>query len=103
MGGPAGGSKRGRKRARRDTSTASEDEAISGSRLNALMSLVARVFARQQAQQMPRPELLEAVNAGVVDGEDVFDDEEFNAGLRVMEARNKLLVAEESGEVMLVG
>jgi len=67
------------------------------------MSLVARLFARQETQQMLRAELLEGVNAGLAQGEDAFIEEEFDAGLRVMEARNKILVAQDSGEVMLVG
>merc|ERR1711865_926425 len=98
-------------RARKDTgkssshwsSGASEDGAITGARVRALMGRVAHVFARQQTQQMASTELLEAVNSSLVEGEQAFQDEEFEAGLRVMEARNKLLVAQESGEVMLVG
>jgi len=107
--GPSGGSPGSKKRkrgSRRETGSGAsqgEEEAISGARVNALMSLVARVFARQQTQQMSRGELLEAVNSSLVEGEDEFADEEYDAGLRVMEARNKLLVAQESGEVMLVG
>jgi len=100
--GPPSASKK-RKRSRRELSHASEDEAISGARVNALMSLIARIFARQETQQMLRTALLEGVNAGLVEGEEAFADEEFDAGLRVMEARNKILVAQDSGEVMLVG
>jgi len=71
--------------------------------VNALTQLVARVFARAATQQMARAELLEGVNAGLMAGEMPFDDEEFDAGLAVMESRNKIFVAQESGEVMLVG
>lgn len=52
---------------------------------------------------MSRGELLEGVNAGLSEGEQPFGDEEFDAGLAVMESRNKIFVAQETGEVMLVG
>merc|ERR1711972_891048 len=93
--------KRGKKRSRQEAGN--DEDAISAARVNALTILVARVFARQQAQQMVRAELLEGVNAGLMEGEPPFDEEEFNAGLSVMENRNKVFVSEESGEVMLVG
>merc|ERR1712187_306574 len=94
-------SKRGKKRSRQEAGN--DDEAISAARVNALTILVARVFARQQAQQIIRPELLEGVNAGLMEGEPPFDEEEFDAGLVAMENRNKIFISEDSGEVMLVG
>jgi len=101
--GPPASQRRGQKRARREADVGAEDEAISGPRVNSLTLLVARVFGRQQTQQMSRAELLEGVNAGLVEGEQPFDDEEYEAGLAVMESRNKIFVAQDSGEVMLVG
>merc|ERR1711865_432994 len=100
-----GDDKRGKKRSREAASASAglDDEAISASRVNALTSLAGRVFARQQTQQMSRTELLDGVNRGLAEGERPFEDEEFDAGLTVMEARNKIFVAQESGEVMLVG
>merc|ERR1712072_1211159 len=88
---PPSGSKKGKKRSRR-----SQEEAISAARVNSLTLLVARVFGRQQTQQLPRAELLEGVNAGLVEGEDAFLEEEFEAGLTVMESRNKIFVSQES-------
>jgi len=97
-----GGGKRGKKRARRDSAaTTQEEEAISAARVNALMLLVARTFARLRKQQLPRAELLEGINSGLADGEEAFEEEEFAAGLVVMESRNKIMI--EAGEVFLVG
>jgi len=98
-----GDSNRGKKRSREQASAGIEDEAISSARVNALTSLAGRVFARQQTQQMATAELLEGVNAGLSEGEQPFEDAEFEAGLAVMEARNKIFVAQEGGEVILVG
>lgn len=101
--GAAPAERRGRKRARRDAVGLSQDEAISGPRVNSLTQLVARVFARKNTQQMSKEDLLEGVNAGLVEGEQLFEEEEFDAGLVVMESRNKIFVAQESGQVMRVG
>merc|ERR1740138_1955212 len=104
-GGAPPGPKRGRKRNRRDAESSSQvsgNEAITAARANALTTLVARTCARQQSQQVARSDLLEGINAGLVEGEAPFEEEEFTAGLRIMESRNKIVVAEESGEVMLV-
>lgn len=96
--------KKGKKRSRQDGAAGtSDEEAITAARVNALTILVSRVFARQQTQQLSREELLEGVNVGLVSGEAAYEEEEFRAGLVVMEARNKVFVSEESGEVMLVG
>merc|ERR1711871_365768 len=102
------GQKRGRKRARKTTDKASSssyegDEVISGARAKAVIQLVARVFARHQSQQMARIELLNRINTDLLEGEAPFEEEEFTAGLRIMESRNKILVAEETGDVMIVG
>jgi len=99
--GPSG--RRGQKRTRRAAGAQDEEEAITTSRAHALTLLVARVFASRRTQQMSRNELLEGVNASMLAGEQAFTDEEFEAGLVVMESRNKIFVVQESGEVMLVG
>lgn len=100
------GTKRAKKRARRDAETSSNvsgNEAISAARAKAFTTLVARTFARQQSQQINRSDLIEGINAELMEGEAPFEEEEFTAGLRIMESRNKILVAEETSEVMLVG
>jgi len=99
---PQSNTKRGQKRSRQEIGGV-EEEAIAAARVHALTMLVARVFARQQCQQLSRAELFEAVNANLMEGELPFEEEEFQAGLVVMEARNKVFVADESGDVMLVG
>merc|ERR1712139_246963 len=92
-----GGARRGQKRSSRQDG--SETEAITAARVASLTQLIARVFARLQTARIPRAELTEAVNAGVVEGEPAFTEEEMEAGLRVMESRNKLFVSQETGEV----
>merc|ERR1711937_784568 len=94
--------KRGQKRSRQEATGLGEEEAISTARVHSLTSLVARVFARRQCQQLSRVELFEAVNGNLMEGELPFEEEEFQAGLVVMEARNKVFM-DESGDVMLVG
>merc|ERR1740130_294370 len=74
-----GDSNRGKKRSREQASAGIEDEAISSARVNALTSLAGRVFARQQTQQMATAELLEGVNAGLSEGEQPFEEAEFEA------------------------
>jgi len=93
--------KRGQKRSRQGSGL--EEEAISAARVHALTIVVARVFARQQCQQLSRVELFEAVNANLMEGELPFEEEELQAGLTHMEARNKVFIADETGDVMLVG
>jgi len=93
--------KRGQKRSRQGSGL--EEEAISAARVHALTIVVARVFARQQCQQLSRAELFEAVNANLMEGELPFEEEELQAGLTHMEARNKVFIADETGDVMLVG
>jgi DNA replication licensing factor MCM3 len=100
---PSMGPGRGKKRSRGEAASSAQEEAISAGRVNAMTTIVARGFARAQAQQLGRAELLEGVNAGLSEGEQPFDDEEFDAGLNVMEARNKIFVVQETGEVILVG
>jgi len=104
--GPSAGTKK-RKRTTRaresSASPASSQEGISGARINALMTLVARAFGRAGTQQILKGDLLEGVNSGLAAGEVAFDEDEFESGLRVMEGRNKILVSQETGDVMIVG
>jgi len=98
--GPAPGPSRGLKRPRAAAGPGLEDEAISTPRLNVLMTVVAGVFNRQRTQQLQKADLLEGVNAALEEGERNFEEEEFEAGLTVMEVKNKILLAED--EVLLV-
>jgi len=75
---------------------------ISSGRLTVLTTLVARTFARQAQQEVPRGELLESVNAGLAGGELPFLEAEFSAGLESLEAQNKVMVV-ESGNVIHIG
>eukprot|EP00421_Protoceratium_reticulatum_P005868 CAMPEP_0168371472 /NCGR_PEP_ID=MMETSP0228-20121227/7791_1 /TAXON_ID=133427 /ORGANISM="Protoceratium reticulatum, Strain CCCM 535 (=CCMP 1889)" /LENGTH=788 /DNA_ID=CAMNT_0008384365 /DNA_START=64 /DNA_END=2430 /DNA_ORIENTATION=- len=75
--------------------------AITSGRLESLTTLVARTFARQGRQEIPKGELLEAVNGMLVQGEHVFSDVEFAAGLESLEAQNRIMV-DEAGSVILV-
>jgi len=84
---------RGQKRARED---------VSASRLDTLQALTARCFAERQDQEIKMDELLESVNAGLLEGEAPFESEEFHAGLSKLEERNKLMVLAESGIVVLI-
>lgn len=101
---PDGG--RGTKRTRDAAAVGStaggmEEEAITAQRVTVLTTLVSRCFARRQEQQLPRAALLEEVNAGLEGGEVPFLAEEFEAGLTVLEARNKIFIS-EAGEVVNV-
>jgi len=51
---------------------------------------------------MPRAELLEAVNAGLVEGESPFVEDEFTAGMESLERQNKIMVV-DSGNVIHIG
>jgi len=75
---------------------------ITSGRLAALTTLVARTFARQGQQELPRAELLESVNAGLAEGEPEFSEDEFAAGMDSLEAQNKVMVV-ESGNVIHIG
>merc|ERR1712019_90079 len=54
---------------------------ISSARVDALQSMTARVFAAQQDETMDIGDLLERVNSELLSGEQLFNEEEFNAGL----------------------
>lgn len=84
---------RGQKRGRED---------VSVSRLDTLQALTARCFAERQDQEIRMDELLESINAGLLEGEAPFEEEEFHAGLSKLEERNKLMVLAENGIVVLI-
>merc|ERR1712241_37015 len=72
---------------------------ISSARLATLTTLVARAFARSSGQEMHRGDLLEIVNAGLVQGEPAFNEVEFSAGVDNLEAQNKIMLM-DSGMVV---
>merc|ERR1712176_880980 len=92
---------RGRKRNLDEADMATEARITPG-RLAALTTLVARTFARQSEPDMPRIDLLDAVNAGLVEGEAPFSEDEFASGLDELERQNKIMRV-ETGNVVHVG
>mmetsp|Transcript_34880 Transcript_34880/g.108483 ORF Transcript_34880/g.108483 Transcript_34880/m.108483 type:complete len:798 (-) Transcript_34880:149-2542(-) len=98
--GPAG---RGQKRPREDgadgVGAAEVDEGsinIGAGRLDVLTTLVARAFARDGRQEVPRVDLLASVNAGLAEGELPFSEDEFGAGLDSLEAQNKVMIESDN-------
>mmetsp|Transcript_22485 Transcript_22485/g.57300 ORF Transcript_22485/g.57300 Transcript_22485/m.57300 type:complete len:778 (-) Transcript_22485:299-2632(-) len=89
--GPDGG--RGQKRPREG-----EEPAISKQRFGVLRTLVSRAFARSPGSDIPRDQLMEAVNAALVQGEQPFVEDEFDAGLGQLEDKNKIMI-DETGMV----
>merc|ERR1711871_1110621 len=65
---------------------------ISGARVGALQTMVARAFADKQDGTMDIGDLLERVNSELLAGEQPFNEDEFNAGLTELEAINKVMV-----------
>lgn len=92
-GGQPGASARGQKRGR-DGNEAETAGSISRVRLQALTTLVARTFARQDRQDMLKQELFDSVNASLAQGESPFSEEEFAAGMHHLQTLNKILVDE---------
>merc|ERR1712039_387545 len=92
---------RGRKRNVEEADIGTELRITPG-RLAALTTLVARTFARQTESDMPRLDLLEAVNAGLVEGEAPFSEDEFASGLDELERQNRIMSV-ETGNVVHVG
>jgi len=84
---------RGQKRGRED---------VSVSRVDTLQALTARCCAERQDQEIRMDELLESINASLLDGEAPFEEDEFHAGLTKLEERNKLMVLAENGIVVLI-
>jgi len=92
---PAGRSAKRRKRTQAGSSIAS-------ARVDALQTMAARAFADKQDGTMDIGDLLERVNAELLAGEQAFSEEEFNAGLTELEARNKVMVIADTGSVVLI-
>lgn len=80
-----------------------EETVVSRARVDALTVLVARAFASKRVQELQRNDLLERVNAELYAGEELFNEDEFAAGLEELEARNKVMVHDETGDVILMG
>jgi len=93
-----GTSARGQKRGR-DGDDLEATKSITRVRLQALTTLVARTFARQDRQDMMKQELFESVNASLSQGESPFSEEEFAAGMHHLQELNKILV-DESDNVL---
>merc|ERR1712032_871563 len=96
--------RRGQKRSREESDIGAAEVAdgsivISPARLATLTTLVARAFARSPEQEIHRGDLLENVNAGLVQGEPEFTDTEFSAGMDNLEAQNKIMLT-DSGMVV---
>merc|ERR1712070_336951 len=76
---------------------------VSKSRVESLQKIAAQVFAAQRITEILRGDLFEQVNARLMGGEEPFSEVEFERALAVMEAKNKVFVNPESGDVTLVG
>jgi len=84
---------------RRKEGTSAE---VSKERLDSLQKIAAQVFAAQRAKDILRGELFEQINARVMGGEEPFSEAEFERALAFMEAKNKVFVNPESGDVTLL-
>merc|ERR1712129_627909 len=96
--------RRGQKRSREESDIGAAEVVdgsiiISSARLATLTTLVARAFARSSGQEIQRGDLLEIVNAGLVQGEPEFNEVEFSAGVDNLEAQNKIMLT-DSGMVV---
>jgi DNA replication licensing factor MCM3 len=96
--------RRGQKRSREESDIGAAEVVdgsiiISSARLATLTTLVARAFARSSGQEIHRGDLLEIVNAGLVQGEPEFNELEFSAGVDNLEAQNKIMLT-DSGMVV---
>merc|ERR1712137_1267132 len=86
---PGDEASRGRKRSSAEAELGDGDMAITAARLAAFTKLVARTFARGQSV-MQRSELLETINAELVEGEAAFSADEFDAGIERLNLQNKI-------------
>jgi len=77
-------------------------EEVSKARLDSLQKIAAQVFAAQKVKEILRGELFERINARLMGGEEPFSETEFEAALQSMEAKNKVFVNPESGDVTLL-
>merc|ERR1712008_22412 len=96
--------RRGQKRSREESDIGAAEVVdgsiiISSARLATLTTLVARAFARSSGQEIHRGDLLEILNAGLVQGEPAFNEVEFSAGVDNLEAQNKIMLL-DSGMVV---
>jgi len=96
--------RRGQKRSREESDIGAAEVVdgsiiISSARLQTLTTLVARAFARSSGQEIHRGDLLQTVNAGLVEGEPEFNGVEFSAGVDNLEAQNKIMLT-DSGMVV---
>jgi len=99
---PGGDDDTGRGQKRSSAEAGLGEGGISPGRLGALTTLVARTFARQGMQSLPITELLEIVNAGLVEGELPFGESEFEAGMEQLEQQNKIM-KDDAGNVLHIG
>merc|ERR1711865_1118066 len=75
---------------------------VSKARVESLQKIAAQVFAAQRITEILRGDLFEQVNSRLMGGEEPFSEVEFERGLAVMEAKNKVFVNPESGDVTLL-
>jgi DNA replication licensing factor MCM3 len=75
---------------------------VSKARVESLQKIAAQVFAAQRITEILRGDLFEQVNARLMGGEEPFSEMEFEKALAVMEAKNKVFVNPESGDVTLL-
>merc|ERR1719209_1828640 len=85
---------RGRKR--RNEEELAQEAKMSKTRFKLLKQSIARVFARTGADKIPRDDLLQRLNEQLSEGEESFDEEEFDAALMTLEAENKLMILAEA-------
>jgi len=85
---------RGRKRKTQDE--LAQEAKMSKTRFKLLKQSIARVFARTGADKLPRDDLLQLLNAQLSEGEEAFEEEEFDAALMTLEAENKVMLLPEA-------
>mmetsp|Transcript_26762 Transcript_26762/g.49158 ORF Transcript_26762/g.49158 Transcript_26762/m.49158 type:complete len:796 (-) Transcript_26762:57-2444(-) len=80
---------------------------IPKARVDVLQALVGQHFARaglghdQADMAISMGDLHEGVNAGMMEGETLFSDEEFRRGMKALQRRNKIIIT-EAGEVIAI-
>eukprot|EP00928_Gymnodinium_smaydae_P071405 TRINITY_DN54_c0_g3_i1.p1 TRINITY_DN54_c0_g3~~TRINITY_DN54_c0_g3_i1.p1 ORF type:complete len:793 (-),score=233.56 TRINITY_DN54_c0_g3_i1:48-2426(-) len=103
-GGGSGGRKRRREAGDAEGEPAAKAAAtdISDARYKVFATLVGRTFGRAQQllaeSDMPRNELFVSVNAELSPGEEPFTEGEFDAGLKKLEAANKIIIT-DAGDI----
>jgi len=99
----ADGQPRGQKRSAGEAALGEAAGGIAPARFRSFQTLVGRTFARLPDPKISRGELLESVNAGLAEGEPVFSEGEFAAGIEQLEGLNKVFVVVETGDVLFLG